>query len=44
MIDFISDESDILRILNLPYSAVISDGTYPTGGKMHPGSAAPAPM
>lgn len=36
MIDFISDEADILRILNLPYSAVISDGTYPVNGKMHP--------
>ena len=36
MIDFITAESDIARILKLPYSAVISDSTYPTHGKRHP--------
>ena len=36
MIDFITDEADIARILRLPYSAVISDSTYPTAGKRHP--------
>ena len=36
MIDFIASESDIGRILKLPYSSVISDSTYPIGGKRHP--------
>lgn len=36
MIDFIADEGDIARILRLPYSAVISDSTYPTRGRRHP--------
>ena len=36
MIDFITDEADIEKILRLPYSAVISDSTYPTAGKRHP--------
>lgn len=36
MIDFIAAESDIARILRLPYSAVISDSTYPTQGRRHP--------
>ena len=36
MIDFITDEADIVRLLHLPYSAVISDSTYPTAGKRHP--------
>lgn len=36
MIDFITDEADIARLLRLPYSAVISDSTYPTSGKRHP--------
>ena len=36
MIDFIAAGSDIARILRLPYSAVISDSTYPTRGRPHP--------
>lgn len=36
MIDFITAESDIRRILSLPYSAVISDSTYPVQGRRHP--------
>ena len=36
MIDFITAEADIARILRLPYSAVISDSTYPTAGQRHP--------
>ena len=36
MIDFITHVADIARLLRLPYSAVISDSTYPTSGKRHP--------
>ena len=36
MIDFITAESDIARILRDDHAAVISDGTYPTAGKRHP--------
>lgn len=36
MIDFITTESDIATILQSPLSYVISDATYPTGGKLHP--------
>ena len=36
MIDFIASRQDIDRIVKLPYSSVISDSTYPTGGKRHP--------
>ena len=36
MIDFITAESDIVRILQDDSSAVISDSTYPTEGQLHP--------
>lgn len=36
MIDFIADESDIIRILQDDTAAVISDSTYPTEGQPHP--------
>ena len=36
MIDRINCEEDICRILKDPYSAVISDATYPTNGLPHP--------
>lgn len=36
MIDFITTESDIATILQSPLSYVISDATFPTGGKLHP--------
>ena len=36
MIDFIASRQDIERIMRLPYSSVISDSTYPAGGKRHP--------
>ena len=36
MIDFITAESDIVRILRDDHTAVISDSTYPTSGKRHP--------
>ncbi|MBR3178039.1 MAG: amidohydrolase family protein [Clostridia bacterium] len=36
MIDFITSESDIATILQSPFSYVISDSTFPTGGKLHP--------
>ncbi len=36
MIDFITTESDIAEILKSPFSYVISDSTFPTGGKLHP--------
>ena len=36
MIDFITCEEDIAAILKSPLSYVISDATYPTGGRLHP--------
>ena len=36
MIDRITSEDDIDRILKEPYSSVISDATYPEKGLMHP--------
>ena len=36
MIDFITAESDIARILQDSHASVISDSTYPTEGKRHP--------
>ena len=36
MIDFITADSDIARILKLGCSSVISDSTYPTSGMRHP--------
>ncbi len=36
MIDYITCEEDIERILREPYSGVISDATYPGSGLMHP--------
>ena len=36
MIDRITSDSDIDRILSEPYSGVISDATYPENGLMHP--------
>lgn len=36
MIDRITSEEDIDRILQEPYSCVISDATYPENGLMHP--------
>lgn len=36
MIDRITSDSDIDRILKEPYSSVISDATYPENGLMHP--------
>ncbi len=36
MIDFITADSDIGRILRDSHAAVISDSTYPTEGKRHP--------
>ena len=36
MIDFIANEDDICDILRDPFSGVISDSTYPTGGRLHP--------
>ena len=36
MIDFITADSDIGRILRDGHAAVISDSTYPTEGKRHP--------
>lgn len=36
MIDYIVSEDDIKENLQYPYSAVISDSVYPTGGKWHP--------
>jgi len=35
MIDFIASEADIEAILKAPFSAVISDSTYPDGGLCH---------
>jgi len=35
MIDFIAAEEDIEAILRAPFSGVISDATYPTGGLCH---------
>ena len=36
MIDFITCEADIARILQAPFANVISDSTYPTEGIPHP--------
>ena len=36
MIDYISDEEDVRDILRTPFSGVISDATYPSGGRVHP--------
>ncbi len=36
MIDFITSEEDIGRILRSPFAYAISDATFPTGGKLHP--------
>lgn len=36
MIDYITCEDDIAEILRYPYSCIISDSTYPTGGLFHP--------
>lgn len=36
MIDFITCEEDIARILNAPGASVISDSIYPSGGRPHP--------
>ena len=36
MIDFITSEEDIGRILKSPFAYAISDATFPTGGKLHP--------
>ncbi|MEG1457767.1 MAG: D-aminoacylase [Acetivibrio sp.] len=36
MVDFITSEEDIQRILKYPYTNVISDTVYPTGGVPHP--------
>jgi N-acyl-D-aspartate/D-glutamate deacylase len=36
MIDFIAAEEDIADILHAPFSSVISDATYPAGGRLHP--------
>lgn len=36
MIDRITSDDDIDRILKVPYSGVISDATYPESGLMHP--------
>ena len=36
MIDFITSEEDIARILQSPFAYSISDATFPTGGKLHP--------
>ncbi|MEG2924369.1 MAG: D-aminoacylase [Oscillospiraceae bacterium] len=36
MVDFITSEDDVRRILASPLSSVISDSVYPTGGVPHP--------
>ena len=36
MLDTIASEEDMLHFLKDPYANVISDATYPTGGKYHP--------
>ena len=36
MVDFITSEEDIKKILKYPYTNVISDTVYPTGGVPHP--------
>lgn len=36
MIDFITCDEDIARILNTPGASVISDSIYPVGGRPHP--------
>ncbi len=40
MIDFITTETDIAAILQSPWSYVISDSTYPEGGRLHPRTSA----
>jgi len=36
MIDFMANEGDISTILRAPFTNVISDATYPSGGRLHP--------
>lgn len=36
MVDYITSEDDIKTILRYPYTSVISDSVYPTGGVPHP--------
>lgn len=36
MVDFIASEDDICTILKDPYTTIISDSVYPTGGVPHP--------
>lgn len=36
MVDFITSEEDIRAVLRYPYSNVISDAVYPSGGTPHP--------
>lgn len=36
MIDFMASEDDVETILRSPLSNLISDSTYPTGGRLHP--------
>lgn len=36
MVDYIASEEDIKKIMKYPYSSLISDTVYPTGGIPHP--------
>jgi N-acyl-D-aspartate/D-glutamate deacylase len=36
MVDYITCQDDIDRILSLPYTSIISDATYPDSGRPHP--------
>lgn len=36
MVDYIASEEDIIRIMKYPYSSLISDTVYPSGGIVHP--------
>lgn len=36
MVDFITSEQDVRTVLRYPYSNVISDAVYPSGGTPHP--------
>ena len=36
MVDFIASEDDVRKVLRYPYSNIISDSVYPTGGIPHP--------
>ena len=36
MVDYIASEEDIRLIMKYPYSSIISDTVYPTGGRAHP--------